>query len=515
MKKEDFIAARPELASLPQTLKLKRYEHSEKKRLERIEKAKKMREKIIKNKLMGQIYGDASLSNSINMSNRTGGFFHNEDPKRKTAFSPGGTVTSFNLRRTQSTSELWLLNQKREQMSLLQKQNLSEIKNLIDDAMNIKEKAQRQKEKMLQLANREEQINLMRAEFRYKKEKQQRENERKHQQFLLKEKKEQEREYRELNRKMRAKEEEEFRRELQRQKMSLERKKKEEKENEEFKEKLYNINENLRKKMEKKHEIMCIKDANRLKKMEMKRRIIDQKNKENEMKRNIKLQAVFKKKEKLQENKLNKFMEKQKNIEDFSEKVRESRSKKIEEQRFEREMKQRKNITMRLKNDEESAERRRKLIEKFKEDEEKMRTFQERNNNELEQRIYQNIIREEEKSQNLLEFQNKITFKNVLKLQEMDKKTKRVHEKFIEKKLDTKKKIDLEKSLKEKKDRLRREASRVLSKNHNYTREQIYHKIFSPEDLDILSNDAGRKKVFFTPNKSIYLGDKKDEEKPM
>ena len=117
MSKKDYLENNIELKKEKPEILDKRYEHYEKKRLDSIQQARDLRHQIIENK---------KNSTSDNSRNSTKGFNNNEESKSKT-----------NIQLQTQDNEI--IKKKKEKLELLKKQQLYEIKNLIDFEYDINE----------------------------------------------------------------------------------------------------------------------------------------------------------------------------------------------------------------------------------------------------------------------------------------------------------------------------------------------------------------------------------------
>ena len=210
LSKKEYIANHPELKAASNEVKNKHYEHYEQKRQDKIEEAKKRRDEIIKE----------------------------EEEKNPEADENTETKGSSKKKKKQE-NESTLIQKEKEKLEVMKKQQIGEIKNMIDFEYKMAELRKESEEKMKK--QKEKELKLQKERLKLQKEKEEKlkkwENEK-----IEKQKKEEE----ELKKKL--KENEEKQKKLE--KEEKERKKKKDKELKQKKEEQEAHKQELRKKME-------------------------------------------------------------------------------------------------------------------------------------------------------------------------------------------------------------------------------------------------------------------------
>ena len=186
ISKNEFIQNHPELINLTEELKLRRYENYENLRKNKIKKAIELREHLLK----------GNLTNSLELNSNYS--------------------TKHNFRKTHSLVDL---NSQRikDKFDLIKKQNLLEIKNLIDSIFKNKEKSDENEYRLRFQIEKEAKLNQLKKEAKDKKEKEERKREKDFQEKEKLERKEQAKQYNELIRRQieQLKKEEEKKNQLQ------------------------------------------------------------------------------------------------------------------------------------------------------------------------------------------------------------------------------------------------------------------------------------------------------------
>ena len=186
ISKNEFIQNHPELINLTEELKLRRYENYENLRKNKIKKAIELREHLLK----------GNLTNSLELNSNYS--------------------TKHNFRKTHSLVDL---NSQRikDKFDLIKKQNLLEIKNLIDSIFKNKEKSDENEYRLRFQIEKEAKLNQLKKEAKDKKEKEERKREKDFQEKEKLERKEQAKQYNELIRRQieQFKKEEEKKNQLQ------------------------------------------------------------------------------------------------------------------------------------------------------------------------------------------------------------------------------------------------------------------------------------------------------------
>ena len=290
ISKNDFFHNHPELTKLNEDFKLKKYENYENIRKSKIKKAIELREQLLKKTL-------STFSQSSDKN-----YFSN---------------TSKNFKKTQSLLDLSVSYKEKEKFDLMKKQNLLEVKNLIDSFIKSKEKEDETQNRLKEKFEKEEKLNQLKRELKNKQEKEERKREKEFYEKEKIEKKNQEKEYNEYFKKQMEeyKKEEEKKNQLQKEyhikQLNWQRQEKE------FKNKMKNLYKNKQEIAERKLRSLDIKNEQRIKRILESRKKMNDKFRLESFKREIKVKNAFKKFEKERKEKKEKFDERQKMIQQF------------------------------------------------------------------------------------------------------------------------------------------------------------------------------------------------------
>ena len=465
ISKNEFIQNHPELINLTEELKLRRYENYENLRKNKIKKAIELREQLLK----------GNLTNSLELNSNYS--------------------TKHNFRKTHSLVDL---NSQRikDKFDLIKKQNLLEIKNLIDSIFKNKEKSDENEYRLRFQIEKEAKLNQLKKEAKDKKEKEERKREKDFQEKEKLERKEQAKQYNELIRRQieQFKKEEEKKNQLQKEyhikQLNWQRQEKE------FKNKMKNLYKNKQEIAERKLRSLDIKNEQRIKRILESRKKMNDKFRLESFKREIKVKNAFKKFEKERKEKKEKFDERQKMIQQCQDEQKIKKEHEIQEQLFKREEKEKRNANLKKRNEEILEKKRQQLLNQFEKNEQTLQNFKDYNEKKHQQKIYENLIKEDNMNNILKENQNKIKYHNILKLKEYEDKNRKVKELKIRQRNVANQKIKLMDEMRDKKIKMLKNVQRLINKSNNINRYTIYHKIFSPEDLSFLS---GKTNSFFTP----------------
>ena len=456
ISKNEFIQNHPELINLTEELKLRRYENYENLRKNKIKKAIELREQLLK----------GNLTNSLELNSNYS--------------------TKHNFRKTHSLVDL---NSQRikDKFDLIKKQNLLEIKNLIDSIFKNKEKSDENEYRLRFQIEKEAKLNQLKKEAKDKKEKEERKREKDFQEKEKLERKEQAKQYNELIRRQieQFKKEEEkknqlqkdyFKKQLNWQKQEAQFKKKM---NDKYKQK-QEIAEMKQKSLEKKNE-------ERIRRVLEKRRKTNEKLKLQSFQREEKLKKAYIKFEKERQERKDKFNEKQKLMEQYQEEQKIKKEHELLDIQFKREEKEKRNQSIKKLNDEILAEKRMNILYHFEKNNEHVQNQRDFNEKIHQKKIYDNIIKEDNLNDLLKENQNKIKYKNLLKLKEFEDKNKKIDELKRQKEDYANQKLKLMENMREKKVKMLQEVKKLINKNNYRNKSDIYKKIFSPEELTFIN----------------------------
>ncbi|MCQ2815852.1 MAG: hypothetical protein MJ252_01170 [archaeon] len=440
----------PELISSSLEIKNRRYQHYDSKRKEKIQRAIQARERL------------------LNKCNSTGNI-HND--KGNTLFNQG--VSSAEMR-------------DQEQFENMKKQNLCEIKNLIDfeistaKTRNINEaklKMQQEKDEMITQKKNEEKN--MRNNMIRQKEIQKEENDKKERLKQIKQ-------YRQYFKEQQLKRKEEEKKEKELQKKLFEKQLENQKKEEEFRNKLEeNYQERLHK-LELKQQEIDMKSDERQKKIDLNREKVAQKYLQQSKLREVKISNAKEKKLQNLQKKVDKYNQKQEAIIQLKEDQKKEREKEQFEIRAKQEEKEKKTSETRERYERILAERRLRLLQRFDKTDKRIQTQKEKNQRIIMDKNYSNSVRRLDAGESVKEKEMQMDFHNSLKLQEIIERQKRAEDLQKKRYLLSCKKIKMKDEMKEKKESLINKVHEIMSKGKVQEKDDIYRQIFSREDLRIL-----------------------------
>ena len=393
--------------------------------------------------------------------------------------------------KNKSMTDYWKLrydkNKENERFYLIQKQNLAEVKNLIDQTVKLYNKAR--KNLYEDYIKNEEKKNKLKLEYQKKRDKEYINQEMMNKEIDLFDKKRQENEFRNLYLSNRKIEEEKEHGIIESQNHLMKKQKEWEMQNCEHMNKVENI-------YQKKHNLaineyldILKKDIKRSQKLNLIKDNFDHQNKIKNEKRELYLINFKKKKKDIEKNNRQKFEKRQKHISKFYEEQKELKYNLIKSQQKERNEKVEKNIFLKQLNDEMQKERRDRLLEQFEINEEKVerrKNIKEKMNEDLK---FNNYMKRDKISSNYIEEKNILTYKNMLKLNNMKNKDKDIQEKIKRRQLSAKLKMERDNILKVKKQQMINHVNKILDERKEHNIEDIYKRIFTDEEMKILREE--------------------------
>jgi len=442
-----------------------------------------MREKIIKNNNNDKLYEEEFTQQSLSTN-----------PFRK-------------LKRNNSVLEREL-----ENLNLLKRQNLHEIKNLIDNEFRRRQKSLKKEKLLNREIEKEEQLNIQKKIEKDKKVVEDRQRDYDNLEREKRELKRKEREYNEIIKKQIEEEKKEEERKKQLDIEDLKRKIQWQKDEEEFKMKMdfkYKIKQELK---EKNQISIDKKNKERLKKIEYRRKINDKKYKYQSKLRDEVYQIYHLKNEEMIKEKKDKYIEKQKNIKHAQEYQKKEKERIIKEQHDKRDEYERRNADTKQRNENLHEEWKRRVIFQFKKIDKRVQLQREYSAKALERKKFENFIKEDYFNNQLKEIENQTKYKNYLKLKNMQKKTLRINEMKKQKSQLIEKTKKIKDDMRIKKIEMRKSAERILENGKYKNIEEIYNKVFSHEDITFLSNSSSTINSLYSPsyqtNKILFKNNK-------
>ena len=403
-------------------------------------------------------------------------------------YIPYYPISNKNIRNRKTLTDYWSLrydqDKENEEVYYLKKQNLSQVKNLIDETLKLRKKA-----KYLSYDKnliKKERNNLIRKRYKIK-----RDN-------MIKAQEKLDKLLDEVERKQKEKEfnkECKLRREIER----IKEKKRIEEENElRKKQKNWEIQnyehmtkvENMKKE---KHEL-AVKEFLYILKKGLKRheKIEERKNEmniKNQMKNEERKNHLYNYKlqnKKIEKKIRKKFEKKQENISLFYSIQKEIKKNIIQRNKKHREEKHKDSLFNRLMNKSMQEQRRKELLNIMEKKEEivaKRKILKEKNNEEFK---LNNILKSEEICQNYIRERNILNYKNMMKLQKMRNKNILIENKKIKRINSAKNRISRFEQIKLNKDLMMDHVKQILEDKKDHEPEEIYKKVFTNEEIKLL-----------------------------
>ena len=395
-----------------------------------------------------------------------------------------------NLKNSKSLTDFWSLRYNKEKedelVYFLKRQNLSEIKNLIDETLKLRKKAKfhnHQKYKQ-----KEEEKIVLKKNYLIKRDK------------IIKAQENLEKEIDLLDRK---KKEKEFNKEClyHRQIEEMKEKIRIEKQNEirkkqiEWESKNYEHMTKVESMYQKKHELAVQEYLGILKKgLQRYEKIDERKNEFNtkceieKNRRSLYLVNFKNKNNEIEKNIRNKFEKKHKDISKFYLMQKEIKRNIIHNQKLNREEKIKSNIYKKLINKSMEKERKKKLLDLFEKNEEKVERKMILRQKQNEEYKYNNLLKSDEITGNYLRNMNIIQNKNRIKMQKMREKNDKINNKIIKRQNSAKNRIDRYDSIRLNKELMMKQVKEILEEIKEYKPEDIYKKVFTDEEINILKN---------------------------
>ena len=440
--KEQFLSNNPHLKNETPEVKNRHYRHFEEKRKEKIQQAINKRQELISS-------------------------------SPQTSFPKSLSSDKFSYRDA-------------DQLNTIKKQNLCEIKNLIDFEINLSKKRFINERKISIQQERENKRNSDKEKERQDKAKEEKELEQKRNEQMKQDQIKQTKEYKQyfLNQMKEFKLEEE--KILQQQKLNIKKQMEAAEKDKAFRDKLDKNYQNLQKALETKQKMMDMKNEERKRKMEHRKFITSQRLHEEQLERERKSNNAKIKKEEIIKSKYDKYLQKQENIQQIQKEHQRRKEIEMKEQQKMRKEQEMKNEETRNRNNERLEQRKQNLINRFKLSNEKIENQKRINLQNLNNKLLENQIRTIDKNEKIKQTEDQLKYKNFLKLKEIENKQKRAEDMIRRKEEMALKKMRLQEEMKIRKDGMLRQVGRLIGSGKYKEREDIYNKIFSREDMHIL-----------------------------
>jgi hypothetical protein len=181
-----------------------------------------------------------------------------------------------------------------------------------------------------------------------------------------------------------------------------------------------------------------------------------------------------------------KLEQKHKNISDFNLIQKEKKNNWMQTQRKNREEKILSNIYKRMLNKNKELERRKRLLDLFERHEEKIEKcfiLKEKKNEEFK---LNNLLKSDEITGNYLRNKNILSLRNKIKIQKMKDKNEEVNNKILKRQNTARVRIARYDQVNENKNIMLEHAKQILEERKEYNPEDIYKKVFTNEEINIL-----------------------------
>lgn len=467
-KKSDIINNNPNIKSKSKRLTSAYFYNKENYRLKLLEKSQSQRNILIKKTKMVSNFPPGSPYSNYLVNPPTQG--------------------NKNLKNRKNLTDFWSLrydkDKEDEQIYFLKKQNLSQIKRLIDDTLKLREKGKYKNHQ--KYVNKEALKNMIKNEYLAK-----RDN-------IIKQREKIEKEINEINKKKNEKEftkecieqrrqEELKERKILEQQEQLRKKQQEwESKNSEHLTKVENMHEKKHKSAINEYLDILKKGLQRHEKIEERKNEFNLKTKIENQKRYIHL-INYKNKTIEENNEMRrKLAQKHQNISEFYLMQKEKKEYIMQTQRKKREEKVLSNICKRILNQNKDLERRKKLLDLFEKHEEKVEQCFIMKEKKHEQFKLNNLLKSDEIAENYLRRKNILSFRNNQKMQKMKNKIAEVNNKILQRQNSARSRIARFDEVNSSKKLMMKHVKELLEENKEYKPEQIYKKVFTNEEINIL-----------------------------
>ena len=393
-----------------------------------------------------------------------------------------------NLKNKKNLTDFWSLRYDKEkedeQIYFLKKQNLSQIKKLIDETLKLREKGKYKKHE--KYVKKEEEKIIVQKEYITKRDKEIKQREKLEHEITEINKKKKEKEFNNEITQRRKKEEIKERKILEQQEKLRQRQQEWESKNFEHLTKVENMYEERHNSAINEYMNILKKGIERHEKIEERKNEFNLKTKIQNQKRYIHY-INYKNKTMEEEKDLRKKLEqKHKNISDFYLIQKEKKKNWVQTQRQNREEKMLSNIYKRMLNKNKELERRKRLLDLFERHEEKIEKcfiLKEKKNEEFK---LNNLLKSDEITGNYLRNKNILSLRNKIKIQKMKDKNEEVNNKILKRQNTARVRIARYDQVNENKNIMLEHAKQILEERKEYNPEDIYKKVFTNEEINIL-----------------------------
>ena len=390
--------------------------------------------------------------------------------------------------KNKSMTDYWKLrydkDKENERFYLIQKQNLAEVKNLIDQSVKLYNSARYNL--YGDYIKQEENKNKLKNKYIKKRDNEYYDKDAINKELDLYDKKKKEKEFRKIYLYERKKDEEKEQRRIENQNILFKKQKEWEMQNYEHLNKVANINQKKHNWALKEYFNILKKDIKRNKRFDEIKQNLEIKNNIENRKRDLYLINFKNRNKDIEKHMREKYTKKHDHIHQFAEEQKELKNNIIQSQKKEREEKAERNIFMKQMNENLKKERRERLLEQFEINEEKVQKRKKIKEKLIEDVKFNNYVRQDNTTANYIEQKNILIYKNLLKMDDMRRKNRQIEEKIKERQLSAKVRMERENLLKLKKEQMINDVNKILDEKKEHNVQDIYKRIFTNEEMNLL-----------------------------
>ena len=403
-------------------------------------------------------------------------------------YLPRRPISNKNSKNRKTLTDYWNLrydlDKENEEVYFLKKQNLSQIKNLIDETLKKKKKAKSnnydkyldklEKKNLIRKADKIRKDNIIKAQEKFDK---------------LLDKEDRKKKEIEFNKECKIRREIEQIKEkkrIQNQNELIQKQKNWEVENYEHMTKVENMHQQRHELAVNEYLLILKKGIKRYEKIDERKNEMNIKSQIKNEERKLYLINYKMKNKEIENNLRKKFEKKQENISRFYLAQKELKENEIQKRREQREEKFKENLYNRLLNKSMEKQKRRELLELMERKEEitvKRKILKEKFN---EKYKLNNLLKSEEINDNYIRKRNILNYKNRVKLQKMKNKDIEINNKIIRRINSAKSRIGRFDQIKLNKDLTMGHVKEILEDKKDHEPEEIYKKVFTHEEIKLL-----------------------------
>ena len=403
-------------------------------------------------------------------------------------YLPRRPISNKNSKNRKTLTDYWNLrydlDKENEEVYFLKKQNLSQIKNLIDETLKLRKKAKSynydkyldklEKKNLIRKADKIRKDNIIKAQEKFDK---------------LLDKVDRKKKEIEFNKECKIRREIEQIKEkkrIQNQNDLIQKQKNWEVENYEHMTKVENMHQQRHELAVNEYLLILKKGIKRYEKIDERKNEMNIKSQIKNEERKLYLINYKMKNKEIENNLRKKFEKKQENISRFYLAQKELKENEIQKRREQREEKFKENLYNRLLNKSMEKQKRRELLELMERKEEitvKRKILKEKFN---EKYKLNNLLKSEEINDNYIRKRNILNYKNRVKLQKMRNKDIEINNKIIRRQNSAKSRIGRFDQIKLNKDLTMGHLKEILEDKKDHEPEEIYKKVFTHEEIKLL-----------------------------